>query len=158
MQSDPREPMVLIKQRLYDFCLAFVERRIAGAQQAIQIAQASSREDTKSSAGDKYETGRAMMQLEVEKNLTQLAEAQKLKQSLTLLANRPARDEIQPGSLALTDQGNYYLAISAGKITLDGTDFIALSPASPLGAIMLNLKEGSIFTFQSRSIRVLTIA
>ena len=59
--------MTTIKQTLYNFCVTYINQRMATAQQAIHTAQASANEETKSSAGDKYETGRAMMQLEIEK-------------------------------------------------------------------------------------------
>jgi hypothetical protein len=68
-----------IKIKLYQYCVEFIDKRIAGAREAIQIAQDSANEETKSSAGDKYETGRAMAQLEIEKNTTQLEEALKQK-------------------------------------------------------------------------------
>jgi hypothetical protein len=74
--------LISIKQQLYAKCLVFVEQRIATAQEAIASAQRSANEETKSSAGDKYETGRAMAQLEIEKSTLQLAESFKLKQFL----------------------------------------------------------------------------
>jgi sortase (surface protein transpeptidase) len=56
-----------LKTRLHSLCVSYVGQRIETAQRAIAIAQASANEETKSSAGDKYETGRAMAQLEIEK-------------------------------------------------------------------------------------------
>jgi len=53
--------------------MAYIDQRIDAAKKAIGEAQASANEETKSSAGDKYETGRAMMQLAIEQNSTQLA-------------------------------------------------------------------------------------
>jgi hypothetical protein len=54
-----------------------VHQRIASAEEAIRMAQESANQEGKSSAGDKYETGRAMAQLEIEKASGQLAEANK---------------------------------------------------------------------------------
>ena len=67
--------------------MAYVHERIAATQEAIYTAQLSANEETKSSAGDKYETGRAMAQLEIEKNTAQLAEALKLKQMLKQISS-----------------------------------------------------------------------
>lgn len=52
-----------LKIRLHQKCLDFIEAKIAGVQEILaSIADAKSKE-TKSSAGDKFETGRAMLQL-----------------------------------------------------------------------------------------------
>ena len=71
-----------IKRKLYQHCINFVDKRIAAAKETIAMAQESANEDTKSSAGDKYETGRAMAQLEIEKTAGQLEEALKDKKLL----------------------------------------------------------------------------
>lgn len=83
---------------------------------AIEHAQLAANEETKSSAGDKYETGRAMMQLEIEKQSVQLAEAMKLKHVLSQINPEKTTETIQSGSLVFTDQGNFYISISAGKL------------------------------------------
>ncbi|GAA4346568.1 hypothetical protein GCM10023185_01010 [Hymenobacter saemangeumensis] len=45
-----------LKPFLHAACLAFVEQRIAAARAAMEAAQESALSNTKSSAGDKYET------------------------------------------------------------------------------------------------------
>ena len=45
-----------LKQKLYQECLNYVQRSIDAAQQGINEAQQAAKDDTKSSAGDKYET------------------------------------------------------------------------------------------------------
>jgi len=59
---------------LYQACFEFIDNRIKTIRQAIQETQASADQETKSSAGDKYETGLSMMQLDMEKQAEQLAE------------------------------------------------------------------------------------
>ena len=56
-----------LKPLAHAHCLAVVIERIAQLEASILDTQRSSQSDTKSSAGDKHETGRAMAQLEVEK-------------------------------------------------------------------------------------------
>lgn len=68
-----------IKQELSNQCLEFVENRFQTIQNTINEIQESLLSETKSSAGDKHETGRAMLQLEREKSGNQLAEIQKIK-------------------------------------------------------------------------------
>ncbi|MEJ0057211.1 MAG: hypothetical protein WDN75_17080 [Bacteroidota bacterium] len=73
-----------------------------------------------------------MAQLEIEKNTTQLAEARKLLQAMEQIRNVPSFT-VRAGSLAVTDQGNFNLSISAGQITFDSKIYFAISPASPSG-------------------------
>jgi transcription elongation GreA/GreB family factor len=146
-----------VKIKLYELCVAFVEQRIASSQKAIEHAQLAANEETKSSAGDKYETGRAMMQLEIEKQSVQLAEAMKLKHVLSQINPEKTTDTIQSGSLVFTDQGNFYISISAGKLDLEGMTYFAVSPVSPIGTLLIGKKSGetiilNVKTFTIRKI------
>ena len=51
-----------LKKGLYTEVSRLLTEKIRVAETAMQAAQASANEETKSSAGDKYETGRAMAQ------------------------------------------------------------------------------------------------
>ena len=72
-----------IKESLFKKCEAFVEKRLQSIQKANSEIQESLLSETKSSAGDKHETGRAMLQLEREKTGQQLAEIQKTQEILS---------------------------------------------------------------------------
>ncbi|HTJ51518.1 MAG TPA: hypothetical protein VL443_18795 [Cyclobacteriaceae bacterium] len=144
--------MIELKQKLFDLCYTYVSKRIETANDAIKIAQASANEETKSSAGDKYETGRAMMQLEIEKNTVQLHEAMKLKQMLDQLQSSKHTTTVQSGSLVITDSACYYIAISAGQLTCENKTYFAIAPTSPIGILMQGLKSGESFIFNKKKI------
>lgn len=150
--------MIEIKQQLYSRCLDYVTQRIDTFQKAIVTAQRSANEETKSSAGDKYETGRAMMQLEIEKNTVQLAEAIKLKKALDEINPASLATSVVPGSLVITDQSNYYISISAGQLQIDSKTYFAISPASPIGSLLKGLQVGDAFIFNAKTIRIEQIA
>jgi hypothetical protein len=143
--------MTDIKKELYQQCLAYVQNRIEAAKQALEDAQAGVNDETKSSAGDKYETGREMMQQETNRHQSQLNEANKLKVALSTIGTGASRDTIEPGSLVITDNGNFYLAISAGLITINNDKYFAVSPASPIGFKLKGLKLGNKFTLNEKS-------
>ena len=134
--------MLPIKQRLYDYCQRYITQRIDTARQAIQAAQAAANEETKSSSGDKYETGRSMMQLEIEKNSVQLAEANKSRAILDRIKIDQHSPIIQSGSLVVTNNGNFFIAISVGHVMVDDTNYIVVSPQSPVGAQLLGKQAG----------------
>nr|GFD49124.1 hypothetical protein [Tanacetum cinerariifolium] len=66
------------KPAFYLACLAYVQMRLVAARAGMAAAQESSNSETKSSAGDKYETGREMANQERDRHAAQLYEAQKL--------------------------------------------------------------------------------
>jgi hypothetical protein len=146
-----------IKKQLYELCRQYLLKRIQTAEDAIKEAQASANDETKSSAGDKYETGRAMMQLEIEKNTVQLGEAMKLKRSLDLLKYEKEFEIIQPGSLVITDQGNFFIAISVGRLTLDNEVYAAVSSESPIATKLLGLKQNSSASFGNKVYTVISV-
>ena len=140
-----------IKQQLYQACQEYLQMRIDAAQQAIDAAQQSANDETKSSSGDKYETGRAMMQLEVEKNSAQLAESLKLQHALEQISIDNQPSSVQPGSLVVTDGAVFFIAISLGKVDLHDKTYLVISPGSPLGQMLLGLKAGGKVTFRDRA-------
>ncbi|HEY0246201.1 MAG TPA: 3-oxoacyl-ACP synthase, partial [Mucilaginibacter sp.] len=124
------------------------------AEQGIKEAQQASKDDTKSSAGDKYETGRAMMQQETDRNMAQLNEANKLKVALNTISINGSADVIEPGSVVITDNGNFYVAISAGTLPVDGETYFAISPASPIGMKMKGLRVGGEFSLNGKAYHI----
>jgi LPS O-antigen subunit length determinant protein (WzzB/FepE family) len=146
--------MIELKQKLYAECLKYVQTRIDTAQQSIQATQQAANEETKSSAGDKYETGRAMMQQETDRNMAQLNEANKLKVALNQISSNHISTAAEAGSVVITDNGNFYLAISAGALTIDGKAYFAVSPASPIGFKMKGLKKGDEFRVNGKDYRI----
>ncbi|OCX52482.1 3-oxoacyl-ACP synthase [Mucilaginibacter sp. PPCGB 2223] len=147
-----------LKQALYALCWQYVESRIATAAEAIRSAQQAAGEETKSSAGDKYETGREMMQQETNRNMTQLAEANKLKIALNQIpVDAPPAGIVQPGSLVITDSGNFYIAISAGTLTCHGETCFAVSITSPIGMQLKGKKASEHFSLNNKQYRILSI-
>jgi len=150
--------LISIKQQLYSRCLSFVHERIDTAQEAIRAAQLSANEETKSSAGDKYETGRAMAQLEIEKNTFQLNESLKLKQALEQIQVDQETETVRIGSLVITSQGSFYIAISAGQFIIDSETYFIISPASPIGQKLIGLRAQKDFIFNKKEYLVLKIS
>jgi transcription elongation GreA/GreB family factor len=139
-----------LKSKLYKLCHAYVDQRIETTQKAMEALQVSADEETKSSVGDKYETGRAMMQLEMEKYSVQLNEAVKLKQTISQMETVVQTDVVQPGCLVRTNQGNFYISISAGPLKVNDESFFAISTASPIGTKLLGLKVKDTFNFNNK--------
>ncbi len=146
-----------VKQKLYDHCCEFVENRLQSIMNLISDIQESLLSETKSSAGDKHETGRAMLQLEREKAGQQLAEIQKVKETLTKIDINKKGDTVRLGSLVYTTQANYFIGISAGKLTIDNIDFFAISPDTPIGQSLVSKGVGDEIIFRNQKFKIKNI-
>lgn len=140
--------MEIDKAVIVEACKAKIAARIQAATQAMNEAQQSTLSEDKSSAGDKYETGRAMGHLASELNAKQLIAAKADLQQLQQLVLH-ATNHVRIGSLLLTSNGLYFIAIGIGMLELFGNQIAVISPASPLGKILLGLAAGDSFSIQS---------
>lgn len=139
-----------IKKQLYQQCVDFVDQRINNSLTAIRNAQESANTEVKSSAGDKHETGRAMAQLETEKNGIQLAEANKLKQVIGLIDPEKEHVKVELGALVITNNGSYYISVSIGKMTIGSQMYFGVSAVSPIGQALLHHIKGDEVIFNGR--------
>jgi transcription elongation GreA/GreB family factor len=141
-----------IKSLLYEKCLTWVESRMLTAKNAMQTAQEAANAEEKSSAGDKYETTRAMMQNESMMAARQLDQALKLKQIVEKTDINESYDYIKTGSLVITDTQRYFICISAGKIIIEEQAYFAISSDSPVGLLLCTHKAGETINFQDKKI------
>jgi len=112
------------------------------------------RSETKSSAGDKHETGRAMLQLEMEKAGQQLSAVQQMQQTLAKINSSKPSTNIALGSVIKTSSAYYYLGISAGELTIKETVYFAISPSSPIGKLLMGKKVEDTFIWRGKEIKI----
>lgn len=143
-----------LKQKLYQSCEAFIEERFQTIQKTIKELQNSLFSETKSSAGDKHETGRAMLQLEREKAGQQLAEINKTKMVLSKVNPKKQSNVVTLGSLVYTNYSNYFIAISAGNLAVDNQSFYAISANTPMGKLLIGKTKGDKINFNGNSIEI----
>jgi len=122
-------------------------------------AQESSKSETKSSAGDKYETGREMANQERDRHAAQLHEAQQLLAALQKVNPELPSNTVRPGALVTTNLGLFYLSIGVGKLaTAEGQEFVAVSPSAPILAALSGKSVGEEVVFNGKKVQVLAIA
>jgi hypothetical protein len=143
-----------LKNELHKQCVNYVKERIYTANEAITASREAANEETKSSAGDKYETGRAMMDQETDRHQGQLNEANRLLIALDRINSNAVSETADAGSLVVTSNGKFYIAISAGTLTIEGEVFFAVSPASPIGVKLKGQKAGNEFSLNGKVYRV----
>lgn len=119
-----------------------LHNRLLTCEEAITSTRAAFASDTKSSAGDKHEVGRAMVQQELDKLEEQRAKLRALQQELGRVPLDRVYDRVGFGALVSTDQGSYFIAIGLGAVEVeDGTCYV-ISLASPIGQALKDKQVG----------------
>jgi len=147
-----------LKEQLYKMCIDHVQTKINEAKQGIDDAQYAAAEESKSSAGDKYETAREMMQQETDRYQLQLNEANKLMVALSKVTYTTVYTSADAGSLVTTNNGNFFIAISAGSFSLGGQTYFVVSPQSPIGIKLAGKKAGDTFDLNGRDYSIEQVA
>jgi hypothetical protein len=136
-----------IKEALFEQCEVFVNKRLYNIENVISSNQKALQSETKSSAGDKHETGRAMLQLEIEKAGQQLAGITQMKAVLSKIDISKTSKNACLGSVIITDKARYFLSISAGQLVVVDKSYFAISVASPIGKLLLGKQEKDAISF-----------
>ena len=146
-----------IKEHLLEAC----KQQLASRREAVDVILSnvaiSLSEETKSSAGDKHETGRAMLQLERENAGKQLAEIEKLERILHRISIAVSPGPARLGCVVVTNKATYFLSIPSGELILNNKIFYAIGTTSPIGQRLLGKKGGDEVRFRESIISITAI-
>ncbi|MDR6459591.1 transcription elongation GreA/GreB family factor [Chryseobacterium vietnamense] len=131
------------KQEIINIIKAKAADKIQYFENLIAETRASNN-DTKSSMGDKYETGREMLQQEINNLQRQLNEVLNQQAVLQKITSDPS-EKVQNGALVKTNKGLFYVAASMGEITVGNQKIMTVSAESPLVKVMYGKKTGETF-------------
>jgi transcription elongation GreA/GreB family factor len=134
-----------------------LDRRIHALKSDITTTLDARNSDTKSSAGDKHEVGRAMVQQELDKLEEQRSKLIALQQELARVPLDRTYEKVGFGALVITDGGSYFITIGLGAVEVDGDTCYAISLASPIGQAMKDKRVGDVIDFNGRRITVQAI-
>lgn len=147
-----------IKQQLHQMLNTQLDEKLKAIHQDMYETSESMKNDTKSSAGDKFETGREMIQQELNNLQGQMKKLLHLQKDLSQIKLNETHQEIAFGSLIMASNGNYYMSAALGKVVMDKKDYYTLSMASPIGKALKGAKKGDVISFQGREIKILDLA
>jgi transcription elongation GreA/GreB family factor len=146
--------MQVSKVEIHQTILHILSESIIQATRDYDLAKESRDSDTKSSAGDKFETGREMMQREMDKISASIDQS---KNQLNFLSkinlNRPY-SIVDLGCLIITDQDIYYISIGLGKVEINAELIYAISLDSPIGQIFKGKRVGDILEFRGKTLKI----
>jgi hypothetical protein len=142
---------IAFKSKLKNFGLGMLRQRIGTAQEDMNRAQEAANSEEKSSAGDKYETGRAMGQLQKEMHGRQLAEYAKEVKALQSVFTDSLCDRGGPGAFVRTAEIAFFVSAGLGRQEVEGQVILFVSPMAPLARLLQNKKEGDVILFNGLS-------
>ncbi|MCB9195148.1 MAG: hypothetical protein H6598_02900 [Flavobacteriales bacterium] len=144
------------KEHLKQVCSDLLIDKISSLKEALYEVQEGANDDTKSTAGDKHETSRAMAQIEVER-LSQQLELQL--QQFTLLQSLPTgrSTEIERGAYIKTDKGDFYLGVGLGSVNYDGIKVMTLGMNAPLSILLIEKKINDTVSLNGNQYHILGI-
>ncbi|UQB68963.1 GreA/GreB family elongation factor [Epilithonimonas zeae] len=116
----------------------------------------ASNNDTKSSMGDKYETGREMLQQEINNLQVQLNEVLRQQDFLKTILIKPS-DKAEKGAIVKTERGLFFISVSLGEITFENQKIICISPESPLAKAMNGKQKGEAFSLNNMNQKIVDI-
>ncbi len=109
--------------------------------------------DSKSSAGDKYETSREMSQQELNQLNQQIRLIQTQKSLLHGMQNK-ATFSIESGSLVSTSIGWFLVGIPFGKFEVKNDTFFGIGASAPLAQILIGKQKNDQFTWNNSSVTI----
>jgi transcription elongation GreA/GreB family factor len=145
---------IAFKNKLKQFCRETIEKRVTAAREAMQAAQESANSEEKSSAGDKYETARAMGHLQKDMHARQITEYTKELAALYAIDTGTLYDTVQPGCFVETAIGYFFIAAGLGKQVLDEKTILFLSASAPLALALKNKSTGDDFNFGGNRVTI----
>lgn len=130
------------KKRIHELATSQIENRLQSLREIMQELKSGNEQNSKSSAGDKHETARAMAHLEMEKLSKQWEVDSKLAYDLSLIDASEITANVKLGSLIETDKGLFFICGGLGKIEVSSQTIFCISAQSPLAKSMWGKSPG----------------
>lgn len=148
---------VELKTELLQYCQKQVDNRYSKIKQTITDIEESLLEESKSSSGDKHETGRAMLQIDRENAGKQLQEIEKIVPLLKKIDVKATSDYARLGSLVYTDKFVYFISLSIGAVSIAKTDYLCVALNSPVGVLISGKKKGDEFILNGNRYKITSV-
>ncbi|BAO54052.1 hypothetical protein [Nonlabens marinus] len=145
------QELLEFKQQVHQACMALVQSQLDTIQKSLDELMEAKSSETKSSAGDKYETGMAMIQNQEELYKRQRADARSRQNKLKSISPTTQLTKADKGALILSSLGNFYICIGLGKVVVEGHEVYVISIESPLGKSLKGKQCGEELTFNGKT-------
>jgi len=146
--------LLALKFELQQQCKDLVNIRFKRIKKTILDIEQSLKSEDKCTSGDKHHTGRAMLHIERENAGNQLREIEKVMRQLDKVDISTTSKTIRLGSIIETNQANFFMSISVGKLEVERNFYLGVAPNSPIGMNLLGKTEGEQFNFNGKIYKI----
>jgi len=150
--------MIDFKNKIHQQLIQDLEDKLKHISKAIETSMQARDSETKSSMGDKYETGRAMAQSEIDKLANNKISCKNQLNELKNLNPEIKSNIITSGSLVETNHETFYFSIPFGKVSVNNKEVFVISPYSPIGMVLKSKKVGDTIEFKGKTYTVTNVS
>ena len=151
------ENLIKIKVLLLKQLMELLDQKINTLKLDMASIKDTRDSDTRSSAGDKFETNRVLIQMELDKTEVQLNKTKVLRNELSHIDIQKQYTQVEFGSLVCTTQGNYFFSVALGKFEVNKEIYHCISLGSPIGQSLQNKKVNDTILFQGNAVTIVSI-
>ncbi|WP_144605480.1 hypothetical protein [Algoriphagus algorifonticola] len=147
-----------LKEKIFQAAIRQLKEKISLLQQERKAVSEGILEDTKSSAGDKFETGREMMTQDlktIESTIEKLQED--LEEIYRVQSIKSNSEAVREGSLIQLGTDFFLISASIGQLEVEGKKYFLLSRNSPLGQLLIGKKKGENVLFRGKPQAILDV-
>jgi len=139
-----------MKKRVVDFITLLIKDKTKLLKFELDSINKEKNNLKKSSAGDKFETSRALMQTEYDKIDNQLLILKNQLRAIKSISLSDKKRKVGVGSFITTNKSFYFISIGLGKQIIDNNDIYVISLSSPIGKLLNNKKKGDKIVFNNK--------
>jgi hypothetical protein len=146
-----------MKSTILTYVKNYLDQRMQTSLDAMNAAQESANGESKSSAGDKYETSRAMGQLDRDMHARMYQQTLEERKLVERIDGNINFKKGALGALISTSMGDFFLSVSIGQVKIDEKPIMIISPQSPIGSLLMGKTVGDKFSFRGKDATILEI-
>lgn len=152
-RTQKMEDKLSLKTKVYNECLRMQNQMVENARMAVKEAQENantsddSMEEGFVSYREQLQHARDMFTMQLQNTLNDL-------ETLQQVPANYLTPTIENGAIVVTDKQNFFIAVSIGKVTVDGKTYFTISTSAPIFQAMVGLKKGETFNFRDRSYKI----
>ena len=147
-----------VRKKLIEECRDRIQKKIRSLKDAMDDLKGDLENESKSSAGDKYETGREMINIEWNKLSQQIVQFEKQVKILNRIEHMEPSDSVQLGSIVDTGKAKYFISVPVGELFLKDERYYAIGVQSPIGKAIIGKKQGETGSFNQNEMEILSIS
>jgi sortase (surface protein transpeptidase) len=146
-----------MKLTILTYVKTYLDQRMQTSLDAMNAAQESANGESKSSAGNKYETSRAMGQLDRDMHARMYQQTREERKMVERIDESIIFKKGALGAFISTSTGDFFLSVSIGQVNIDEKPIMIISPQSPIGALLMGKMVGDTFSFRGKEAEILLI-